>query len=86
MNEWSNASDEERPPTTRISVKIHRNVALVRTADALLADELTARSKLAGCIVGRLTDSILLVQPGAVQDLVAELRRLGHAPHVLGVK
>lgn len=66
----------------RIPVKLHRRVCLVQTEDALLAEELLARKKLAQDIVGRLTDRVLLVRPGRVDAVVAELKAMGHTPAV----
>ncbi|MFN4260485.1 MAG: hypothetical protein ACK4RK_14420 [Gemmataceae bacterium] len=74
----------ERPGGTRIPVKLHRRVCLVRTEDAVLAEELLARKKLAQNIVGRLTDSVLLVRPGRVEAVIQELQSMGHTPQVLG--
>jgi hypothetical protein len=66
----------------RISVKLHRRVCLVQTEDAVLAEELLARKKLAQDVVGRLTDCILLVRPGRAEAVVAELQKMGHTPSV----
>lgn len=66
----------------RLPVKIHRRVCLVQTEDAVLAEELLARKKLAQDIVGRLTDRVLLVRPGRVEAVTEELRRMGHTPQV----
>ena len=66
----------------RISVKLHRRVCLVQTEDALLAEELLARKKLAQDIVGRLTDRVLLIRPGRAEAVVAELQKMGHTPQV----
>jgi len=68
---------------TRIPVKLHRNVALVQTEDAVLAEELLAHRKLAHDIVGRLSDRALLIRAGRVEAVVQELQRMGHTPHVL---
>ena len=68
--------------TTRLAVKIHRRVCLVQTEDAVLAEELLARKKLAQDIVGRLTDRVLLVRPGRVEAIVQELQKMGHTPQV----
>ena len=68
---------------TRIPVKLHRNVVLVQTEDALLAEELLAHRKLAQDIVGRLSDRVLLIRAGRVEVVVQELRRMGHTPSVL---
>jgi hypothetical protein len=64
----------------RIPVKVHRRVCLIETEDAVLAEELLARKKLAQEIVGRLTDRVLLVRPGRLDAVVAELQAMGHTP------
>ena len=66
----------------RIPVKLHRRVCLIQTEDAVLAEELLARKKLAQDIVGPLTDRVLLVRPGRVDAVVQELQRMGHTPQV----
>lgn len=76
--------DGGRPAAgTRIPVKVHRRVCLVQTEDAVLAEELLARKKLAQDVVGRLTDRVLLVRPGRVEAVVQELQRMGHTPSVV---
>jgi hypothetical protein len=72
-----------RAPAARIPVKLHRRVCLVLTEDAVLAEELLAGRKLAGEIVGRLTDRVLLIRPGRVEAVVQELQRAGHTPAVV---
>jgi hypothetical protein len=67
----------------RIPVKLHRRVCLVQTQDAVLAEELLARKKLAPDIIGRLTESVLLVRPGRVDAVVQELQKMGHTPRVV---
>jgi hypothetical protein len=67
----------------RIAVKLHRRVCLIRTEDAVLAEELLASRKLAQEVLGRLTDRVLLLRPGRVEAVVQELQRLGHTPQVL---
>jgi hypothetical protein len=67
----------------RIPVKLHRRVCLVQTEDAVLAEELLARKRLAQDIVGRLTDRILLIRPGRADAVVGELQKMGHTPQVL---
>jgi hypothetical protein len=66
----------------RIPVKLHRRVCLVQTEDALLAEELLARKKLAQDVVGRLTDRVLLVRPGRAEAVIQELQKMGHTPQV----
>jgi hypothetical protein len=76
-------SDPPRPTTGgRLPVKLHRRVCLVQTEDAVLAEELLARKKLAQDVVGRLTDCVLLVRPGRVDAVVQELQKMGHTPQV----
>ncbi|HEV3144444.1 MAG TPA: hypothetical protein VGZ47_11205 [Gemmataceae bacterium] len=70
-------------PPTRLAVKLHRRVCLVLTEDAVLAEELLARKKLAADIAGRLTDRALLVRPGRVAAVVEELQKMGHTPRVV---
>jgi hypothetical protein len=78
------AIDPPRPSAGgRIPVKLHRRVCLVLTEDAVLAEELLARKKLAQEIVGRLTDRALLVRPGRIEAVVAELQKMGHTPQVV---
>lgn len=69
---------------TRIPVKLHRRVCLIQTEDAVLAEELLARKKLATDIVGRLTDRVLLVRPGRIDAVIQELHAMGHTPSVIG--
>ena len=70
-------------PGARIPVKLHRRVCLVETEDAVLAEELLARRKMAQDIVGRLTERVLLVRPGRVEAVVEELKKMGHTPQVV---
>jgi hypothetical protein len=71
-------------PTARLPAKLHRRVCLVLTEDAVLAEELLARKKLAGEVAGRLSDRALLVRPGRVDAVLDELRKMGHTPSVVG--
>jgi len=76
-------NDPVRPASGgRLPVKLHRRVCLVQTEDAVLAEELLARKKLAQEIVGRLTDRVLLVRPGRADAVIQELQRMGHTPQV----
>ena len=50
-------------PAARIPIKLHRNVTLIRTTEPVLAEELLARKSLARWVLGRLSDTVLLVQP-----------------------
>jgi hypothetical protein len=67
----------------RIPVKVHRRVCLIQTEDAILAEEILARKKMASDLVGRLTERVLLVRPGRVEAVVQELQKMGHTPQVI---
>jgi hypothetical protein len=71
-------------PSARLSAKLHRRVCLVLTEDAMLAEELLARKKLAQEVAGRLSDRVLLVRPGRIEAVLDELRKMGHTPQVVG--
>ena len=70
-------------PSARTPVKLHRQVSLVRTSEPLVAEELLARKNLARLIVGRLSETVLLVRPEDEDVLLEELRRVGHTPRVV---
>jgi hypothetical protein len=70
-------------PPARIPVKLHKQVALIRTADPLLAEELLARKGLARMIAGRLSETVLLVRAEDEAAILEELRRMGHTPRVV---
>ncbi len=67
----------------RIPAKLHRRVCLIQTEDAVLAEELLAHKRLAGEIVGRLSERVLLVRFGRADAVVEELQKLGHTPQVV---
>jgi hypothetical protein len=69
---------------TRLPAKLHRRVCFVLTEDAMLAEELLARKKLASEILGRLSDRVLLIKPGRVSEVVEELKKMGQSPQVVG--
>ena len=68
---------------SRMSVKLHKNVALIRTSEPVLAEELLARKSLARLILARLSETLLLVKPDEVEDAIDELRRMGHTPRIV---
>ncbi len=67
-----------------MAVKLHRRVCLVMTEDAVLAEELLARKKLAGEVLGRLSERALLIRPGRIEAVLDELIKMGHTPQVVG--
>ena len=73
-------------PSARLSAKLHRRVCLVLTEDAVLAEELLARKKLAAEVAGRLSDRVLLVRPNRLDSVLDELKKMGHTPQVVGGK
>jgi len=72
------------PPITRLAAKLHRRVCLVLTEDAVLAEELLSRKKLASEVAGRLSDRVLLIRPNRLESVLEELRKMGHTPQVVG--
>lgn len=70
-------------PSVRIPVKLHKHVALIRTAEPVLAEELLARKSLARMVAGRLSDTVLLVHAEEEEAIIEELRRMGHTPRVV---
>jgi hypothetical protein len=73
-------------PNARLSAKLHRRVCLVLTEDAVLAEELLARKKLAAEVAGRLSDRVLLIRPNRLDSVLDELKKMGHTPQVVGGK
>lgn len=71
-------------PIGRLPAKLHRRVCLVLTEDAVLAEELLARKKLATEVAGRLSEKVLLIRPGRLDLVLDELRKMGHTPQVVG--
>ena len=69
--------------SARIPIKLHKRVTLIRTAEPVLAEELLARKPLARWVLGRLSDTVLLVQPEESDAVVEELRKIGHTPRLV---
>jgi hypothetical protein len=70
-------------PNRRIPVKIHRNVCLIRCADASTALEVASIKAMSDSLQGRLDDRTLLVRPDAVKAVVEELRKADLHPRVI---
>jgi hypothetical protein len=70
-------------PPARTPVKLHRQVALIRTTDPMLVEEILARKPLARLIVGRLSETVVLVRAEDEETLLDELRRMGQTPRVV---
>lgn len=69
-------------PPTRIPIKLHKNVSMIRATDPLLIEEILARKPLARLVVGRLSETVVLVRPEDEEALLDELRRMGQTPRV----
>jgi hypothetical protein len=70
-------------PTARMPVKLHKQVALLRTSEPLVTEELLARKSLARLIAGRLSETVLLVRVEDEDAILDELRRMGHTPRIV---
>lgn len=68
---------------SRVPVKLHKNVVLIRTAEPMLAEELLARKGLARLVLARISDNFLLVKPDESEAAIEELRRIGHTPRIV---
>ncbi|MGO9601390.1 MAG: hypothetical protein ACLP7Q_25700 [Isosphaeraceae bacterium] len=69
--------------SSRVSVKLHRNVALIRTSEPVLTEELLARKSLARLVLARLSETFLLVRPDETDAAIDELRKMGHSPRIV---
>ena len=70
-------------PLSRVPVKLHKNVTLIRTAEPVLTEELLARKTLARLILARLSDTFLLVKPDEADAAIEELRKMSHTPRIV---
>lgn len=68
---------------SRVPVKLHKNVTLIRTSEPMLAEELLARKSLAKLVLARLSETFLLVKPEESEAAIEELRRMGHTPRIV---
>jgi hypothetical protein len=64
-------------------VRLYDDVTIVELADDYVLPELLATSSLSLSIVSTLSPRHIVVETGVVDDLVAELTRLGHIPKVV---
>jgi hypothetical protein len=70
-------------PPARTPVKLHKQVALIRVSEPIVAEELLARKALTRWIAGRLSETVLLVRAEDEEAILDELRRMGHTPRVV---
>ena len=71
------------PGQSRIPVKVHRRVCILRSDDSIIIEEVLSRKKLQNDIAGRLTPSSILIRPGRTEPIIAELLKLGHTPNII---
>ena len=62
---------------------LYDNLPLIEVAEPVLLEDLYADARAARCLLLRLSDTVAVVDPGKVDDLLARLRKLGHTPKVL---
>lgn len=74
---------QEQKTSRRIPVKIHRNVSLIRCADASTLIEITSRRSIAENILGQLDERTLIVRPEKVQIVVSELQKADLHPRII---
>jgi len=63
--------------------ELHLNAALLEVADPAQLAELAATPDIGRYLLGRLSDTVALVDPGRGEDLWRALRRAGHTPRRL---
>ena len=64
-------------------VEIHKNVAILETADAGMLLELAANPKIRRYLLGRLSDTAALIDPGSDGALTKAIRAEGNTPKVV---
>jgi hypothetical protein len=65
------------------SIRLYDDVTLIELGDDVLLRELRATSSLDNALVHVFSPRLIAVDGAIVQDLIAELRRLGHTPRVV---
>lgn len=63
---------------------LHRNLPVLEVSDPVLLDELMLDRQVAGMILTRLSERVILVDPAHFTELVTRLRKIGHLPKVIG--
>jgi len=78
----ANPLDELLPLLRGTRAEIHRNVAVLEVTDASRMIEFAADSKVRRYLLGRLSDTVALVDPGQEDALAKTLLAHGHTPRV----
>lgn len=74
--------DEWLPLLRGTRAELHRNVAVLEVTDASRMIEFAADPKVRRYLLGRLSDTVALVDPGQEDALAKALLALGHTPRV----
>jgi len=78
----TNPLDELLPLLQGTRAEIHRNIAVLEVTDAARMIEFAADPKVRRYLLGRLSDTVALVDPGQEDALTKTLLTLGHTPKV----
>ncbi|NUM56073.1 MAG: hypothetical protein HUU46_20730 [Candidatus Hydrogenedentes bacterium] len=65
-------------------LKVHDGVAVVEVTDPLLLTEMESDMALRPFLGQRISDTCIVVQPQAIQEVTRRLQSLGHLPRVIG--
>ncbi|TAK35401.1 MAG: hypothetical protein EPO21_06005 [Chloroflexota bacterium] len=65
------------------TARLYDDLTLIELADDLLLTELLAATSLRTQLIHAFSPRLIAVEPGAVEKLVTELTRLGHAPRLM---
>jgi hypothetical protein len=79
----TNPLDELLPQLSSIRTESHRNVAVLEATDTTTLLELAANPKVRRYLLGRLSDTVALVDPGQEDALAKALLTVGHTPKVV---
>lgn len=72
--------DELLPRLEPRRAELHKNAAVLEVADAVQMTELAANPKIRRYLLGRLSDTVALIDPGTVEALAKALLAAGHTP------
>ncbi len=59
---------------------LHRNLAIIEVADAVLMDELLLDQQVSALVLTRLSGTVAVIDPSRYGALITRLRKLGHLP------
>jgi hypothetical protein len=67
----------------RSRIRLHENISLLQMEDRVSLDLVLADKTASKYLLTRLSDTIVVVEPGQFDALLRRLLRLGHTPKVL---